>query len=238
MFIDEKPNPQEQQIAREQLQQIVHYAESAACRRVELLAYFGENFSIGSAPASGAVPRAPRGTTDADEASAETREGARAPQTEINCGACDNCLSPRETFDGTLAAQKFLSCVFRIREESGFGVGLNHVVEVLTGADTEKIRKWEHAQLSTFGIGKEHSRPEWAAIGRELIRLGFLRQTTEKFSVLEITNEGRAALKERRKVTLTKPVTAPETKIHHVGEIACDETLFERLRELRKKLAR
>jgi ATP-dependent DNA helicase RecQ len=116
-------------------------------------------------------------------------------------------------------------------------VGLNHVVEVLTGADTEKIRKWEHAQLSTFGIGKEHSRPEWAAIGRELIRLGFLRQTTEKFSVLEITNEGGAVLKERKKITLTKPVAAPETKTHHVGEIACDETLFERLRDLRKKLA-
>jgi ATP-dependent DNA helicase RecQ len=200
-FIDEKPNPQEQKIARKQLQQMVHYAECANCRRIELLAYFGEKFS-------------------ADD-----------------CGACDNCLSPRETFDGTLAAQKFLSCVYRIREKNGFGVGLNHVVEVLTGADTEKIRKWDHAQLSTFGIGKEHSRPEWAAIGRELIRLGLLRQTTEKFSVLEITNEGRAALKERRKVTLTKPVTAPETKVHHVGEIACDEALFERLRELRKRLA-
>jgi len=111
------------------------------------------------------------------------------------------------------------------------------VVEVLTGADTEKIRKWDHAQLSTFGIGKEHNRSEWAAIGRELVRLGFLRQTMEKFSVLEITNEGRAALKERKKVTLTKPVTAPETKTRHVGEITCDETLFERLRELRKRLA-
>src|SRR5471030_2446791 len=201
MFIDEKPNPQEQQIAREQLQQMVHYAECAGCRRAELLAYFGEEFSADG------------------------------------CGACDNCLSPRETFDGTLATQKFLSCVYRVRQKNGFGVGLNHVVEVLTGADTEKIRKWNHAQLSTFGIGKEHSRPEWAAIGRELIRLGFLRQTTEKFSVLEITNAGRAALKERKKVTLTKPVTAPESKVHHVGEIACDETLFERLRELRKKLA-
>ena len=237
MFIDEKPNPQEQQIAREQLQQMVHYAECASCRRSELLAYFGEEFSPGSAPAPGAVGRAPRRTADADEASAETREGARAPQAEINCGGCDNCLSPRATFDGTLIAQKFLSCVFRIREKNGFGVGLNHVVEVLTGADTEKIRKWDHAQLSTFGIGKEHSRPEWAAIGRELIRLGFLRQATEKFSVLELTNVGAAMLKQRTKVTLTKPVTAPEKKAHHVGEIACDETLFERLRELRKKLA-
>jgi ATP-dependent DNA helicase RecQ len=201
MFIDDKPNPQEQQIAREQLQQMVHYAECAGCRRSELLAYFGEEFSADG------------------------------------CGACDNCLSPRETFDGTLAAQKFLSCVYRIREKNGFGVGLNHVVEVLTGADTEKIRNWHHAQLSTYGIGKEHSRPEWAAIGRELIRLGFLRQTTEQYSVLELTNAGAAILKSRTKVSLTKPVTAPEKQMRHVGEIACDETLFERLRELRKKLA-
>ena len=136
-----------------------------------------------------------------------------------------------------MAAQKFLSCVYRIREKNGFGVGLNHVVEVLTGADTEKIRKWNHAQLSTYGIGREHNRSEWAAIGRELVRLGFLRQTSEKFSVLEIAGAGRAALKERKKITLTKPVTAPETKTHHVGEITCDEVLFERLRELRKRLA-
>ena len=200
-FIDEKPDPQEQKIAREQLQRMVHYAECAGCRRAELLAYFGEIFSVD------------------------------------DCGACDNCLSPRATFDGTIAAQKFLSCVYRIREKQHFGVGLNHVVEVLTGADTEKIRKWGHAQLSTYGIGREHGRPEWAAIGRELVRLGLLRQSTEKFSVLEITNEGRAALKERRKITLTKPVTAPETKVHHVGEITCDEALFERLRALRKTLA-
>ena len=200
-FIDEKSNPQEREIARKQLQQMVHYAECANCRRSELLAYFGEEF-----PAA-------------------------------DCGACDNCLSPRATFDGTLAAQKFLSCVFRIREMAGFGVGLNHIIEVLTGADTEKIRKWGHAELSTYGIGKEHSRPEWAAIGRELVRLGYLRQTTEKFSTLELTQAGAALLKARGKVTLTKPVTAPETKKHQVGEISCDEALFERLRELRKRLA-
>jgi ATP-dependent DNA helicase RecQ len=200
-FIDEKPNPEEQKIAREQLQQMVHYAECANCRRSELLAYFGETF-----PADG-------------------------------CGGCDNCLSPRATFDGTLAAQKFLSCVYRIREKNGFGVGLNHVVEVLTGAETEKIRKWDHTRLSTYGIGKEHSRPEWAAIGRELVRLGHLRQTAEKFSVLELTSAGAAILKQRTKVTLTKPVTAPEPKAHRAGEIACDEILFEKLRLLRKQLA-
>jgi ATP-dependent DNA helicase RecQ len=182
-----------------------------------LLAYFGETFG------SDALPHVPA-----------VRQASPA---EVNCGACDNCLSPRATFDGTLAAQKFLSCVYRIREKTRFGVGLNHVVEVLTGADTEKIRKWDHGQLSTYGIGKEHSRPEWAAIGRELVRLGFLRQTSEKFSVLELTNEGRAALKERRNITLTKPAVAPETKVHQAGEISCDEVLFERLRALRKTLA-
>ena len=200
-FIDEKTNPQEQQIARAQLQQMVHYAESAGCRRVELLRYFSETFE------------------------------------EENCGACDNCLFPRETFDGTVAAQKLLSCVFRIREKNRFGVGLNHVIEVLTGADTEKIRKWGDTQLSTYGIGKEHSRSQWAAIGRELIRLGYLRQTTEKFSVLELTNHGATFLKSRTKVTLTKPVVAAEVREHRVGEIACDEVLFERLRDLRKRLA-
>jgi ATP-dependent DNA helicase RecQ len=224
-FIDEKPDPKEQQIAREQLQKMVHYAECSGCRRRELLAYFGEKFG-GVSPESGrdALPRV----------QADRQVG---PTGDINCGACDNCLSPRATFDGTLAAQKFLSCVYRIRENTRFGVGLNHVVEVLTGADTEKIRKWNHEQLSTYGIGGEHSRPEWAAIGRELIRLGHLRQTSGKFSVLELTNDGLAALKQRRKVTLTKPVTAPESKVHRAGEIACDEVLFDRLRKLRKQLA-
>jgi ATP-dependent DNA helicase RecQ len=224
-FIDEKPDPKEQQIAREQLQKMVHYAECAGCRRRELLAYFGEEFG-GVSPESGrdALPRV---------------QGDRqvGPTESINCGACDNCLSPRATFDGTLAAQKFLSCVYRIRENTWFGVGLNHVIEVLTGADTEKVRKWNHEQLSTYGIGTEHSRPEWAAIGRELIRLGHLRQTSGKFSVLELTDDGLAALKQRRKVTLTKPVTAPEPKVHRAGEIACDEVLFDRLRKLRRQLA-
>ncbi len=202
-FIEEKPSEREQQLAREQLRQMVHYAECCQCRRSELLRYFSE-----------------------------THPGD-------NCGACDNCLSPRQTFDGTLAAQKFLSCVFRIREKSGFGTGLNHVVEVLTGANTEKIRRWGHAQLSTYNIGLEHSRTEWAAIGRELIRLGFLQQTTEKFSIVEITGDGLAALKTRKQIRLTQSEVVPDakTKTARFGEIVCDETLFARLRDLRKKLA-
>jgi ATP-dependent DNA helicase RecQ len=118
-------------------------------------------------------------------------------------------------------------------------VGVNHIIEVLTGADTEKVRKFGHHNLSTYNIGGEHTRAEWGAIGRELIRLGLLFQNTEKFSVVELTDEGMTALKSRRKITLTRPVTAPEPdkEKHRAGEIACDEALFEKLRALRKQLA-
>jgi ATP-dependent DNA helicase RecQ len=222
-FIDEKPNPEERAVARAQLEQMIHYAEVASCRREFLLGYFGERYG---APASG--------TAQGDDESQNAVPEAGAP----NCAGCDNCLSPRATWDGTVAAQKFLSCVYRIREKSGFGVGLNHIVEVLTGADTDKVRKFDHQSLSTYNIGGEHTRAEWGAIGRELIRLGLLFQNTEKFSVVEITNAGLAALKSRQKITLTKPVAAPEPKEkHRVGEIACDEALFEKLRALRKQLA-
>ncbi len=231
-FIDEKSDPQERRIAREQLQQMAHYAEGAGCRRVELLRYFGEEYSPRPFPGGGpgAAPAAPAAKADPSRCSLVAAE-------PVNCKACDNCLTPQATFDGTIAAQKFLACVYRIRERSRFGVGLNHVVEVLTGGDTEKIRRWGHDRLSTYGIGREHRRPDWAALGRELIRLGYLRQTAEKFSVLELTDAGLAVLKERRPVTLTKPATAPESNVQRVGEIICDKVLFEHLRELRKRLA-
>jgi ATP-dependent DNA helicase RecQ len=205
-FIDEKPDLHERNIARAQLEQMIHYAEAASCRRGFLLGYFGETL----AAADGGAP---------------------------NCAGCDNCLAPRATWDGTVAAQKFLSCVFRVREKSGFGVGLNHLVEVLTGAHTEKIRKFNHETLSTYNIGGEHTRGEWGAIGRELIRLGLLAQNAAKFNIIELTGEGAAALKSRRKITLTKPVQPTEPAKHRAGEIECDEALFEKLRALRKQLA-
>jgi ATP-dependent DNA helicase RecQ len=202
-FLDEITNEHEQQVARAQLRQIVHYAESAGCRRAELLAYFGEKFP-----------------TD-------------------NCGACDNCLEPRETYDGTVVAQKFLSCVYRIAQNSRFGVGLNHIIEVLTGADTDKIRRWGHDRLTTYGIGGELSRPQWAAVGRGLMRLGYVAVAEGEFATLELTAEGMNLLRTRTPVTLTKPMDLPKAKrvVRREGDIACDEILFERLRALRKKLA-
>ena len=202
-FLDEITNEHEQSVARAQLRQIVHYAESAGCRRAELLAYFGENFGAS------------------------------------NCGACDNCLEPRETYDGTIVAQKFLSCVYRIAQNSTFSVGLNHLTEVLTGADTDKIRRWGHDRLTTYGIGKDLSRSQWASTGRELMRLGYLAVAEGEFATLELTPEGRAVLRSRATVMLTKPMDLPKSRriVRREGDIACDEILFEHLRTLRKRLA-
>lgn len=221
-FIDEKSDPKERDIARAQLEQMLHYAEVATCRREFLLGYFGEKFG---APSTGSAR------------SCESVQRAGPVLGAPGCGGCDNCLAPRQTWDGTVAAQKFLSCVYRIREKSGFGVGLQHVVEVLCGADTEKIRKFRHQSLSTYNIGSEHSRAEWGAIGRELVREGFLLQNADRFNIIELTDRGRMALKSRQKITLTRPVAPTEPTKHRIGEIACDEALFEKLRGLRKQLA-
>ena len=200
-FIDEK-SESEARIARAQLQQMVHYAETRECRRVTLLRYFGEEY------------------------------------VKPSCDGCDNCLTPRETFDGTIPAQKFLSCVHRIHVKSGFGFGVNHIVDVLRGADTEAIRQRSHNELSTYGIGRELKREAWQAIGRELLRLGLIECAPGKFATLSLTPAGRDALRHRTPITLTKriEVVARDRKPRE-GAIECDEALFERLRFLRRKLA-
>jgi ATP-dependent DNA helicase RecQ len=200
-FIDEK-SESEARIAREQLRQMVHYAETRECRRSTLLRYFGED-----------RPNEP-------------------------CNGCDNCLNPPETFDGTVAAQKFLSCILRVQQKSGFAFGLNHIVEVLTGANTEPIRQRRHNELSTYGIGRELKRDAWQAIGRELLRLGLLEVAPGKFATVQVTSAGRAALRARSAVTLTKQPDKPEAKAKlRAGAIECDEVLFEELRRLRRTLA-
>ena len=199
-FIEEKSEA-EARIAREQLRQMVHFAEARECRRTTLLRYFGEE------------------------------------RPDEPCGGCDNCLTPRETFDGTIAAQKFLSCVARVHQKSGFGFGLNHIVEVLTGANTEAVRQRGHDQLSTYGIGTEMKREAWQAVGRELLRLGLLEAAPGKFATLSLSEKGLAALRERISITLTKPVDVAKKTKTRAGEIEADEKLFDALRGVRRRLA-
>jgi len=156
---------------------------------------------------------------------------------EENCGACDNCLSPRETYDATLPAQKFLSCLYRIRQSSGWSFGLNHAIEVLTGADTENVRKRGHDKLPTYGIGQELSSPEWKTLAGDLIRLGYARRSDDRYATVDISDEGLAALRERREIRLVRPTKSERGRRKVVEDIEFDEALFERLRALRKELA-
>src|SRR5256885_2997729 len=165
---------------------------------------------------------------------AETRDCRRATllkyfgeEFPVPCNGCDNCLEPRETFDGTVHAQKFLSCVYRIYQKHGFGFGLNHVVDVLAGAETEAIRQRGHNELSTYGICGDVNRSAWLAIGRELLRLGLIAAAPGKVATLQLTEAGRAALRGRKLITLTKPFdveTTKRSKKHRAGDLECDET--------------
>jgi len=214
-FIDEMSSDDERRIARAQLRTMVHYAECPGCRRAELLAYFGETYP--------------------DE----------------NCGACDNCLSPRDTYDGTIPAQKLLSTILRARQASRDGdvtFGLNHHIDVLLGHTTERTERWGHARLSTFGIGADVPPHEWAAIGRELMRLGYLVQSTDKFATIDVTDAGLDALRSRTSITLTRAKEAPSVPrksrrksstpaAAETDDLAPDDALFEKLRQLRRELA-
>jgi ATP-dependent DNA helicase RecQ len=223
-FIDEKPDPEERKMARAQLARMVGYAESLQCRRIHLLGYFGETYP----PARSATPT---GTYPEDE----TSPSGIHPS---GCGACDICLQTRQTWDATLPALKLLSCVYRIRERSGFPTGLQHVVAVLMGADTGKIRQFGHDQLSTYGIGKDHKREEWLHMGRELIRTGLLRQDPDRFNIVELTPAGRAALSTKTPIHLVQAPTPPIVSVpRQTGGIDCDERLFQKLRERRRQLA-
>ncbi len=157
------------------------------------------------------------------------------------CSNCDNCLSPPDRVDGTLGAQKFLSCVYRIRAHSGFSTGMNHVVDVLLGTTTEKVLERGHDALSTFGIGTEYTKAEWLALGGELLRRGYVEQEAEHRTLL-LTPEGLRALKEQLPVEFVKPRAVARGKKAGKGKAAAniasqDTDLFEALRRLRKGIA-
>jgi ATP-dependent DNA helicase RecQ len=158
-----------------------------------------------------------------------------------DCTGCDNCLNPRETIDGTVFAQKFLSCVHRVATSAGFGFGLNHNIQVLLGEKTEAIEKRGHERLSTFGIGREESRETWQWVSRELQRLGLVDVAPGKFATLTVTEAGMAALRQRTPVALIKPFEPARAKarrkVRARSQQPCDEKLFAELKTLRRGLA-
>ncbi len=121
------------------------------------------------------------------------------------CGNCDTCQAPPETFDGTIAAQKALSCVYRTDQQ----FGVNYLIDVLMGKTDERITRFHHDQISTFGIGKDRSKPEWQSIFRQLVAQNLLTVDITGHGSLKITPQGQAFLKEKKTLSLR----------HYVGKI-------------------
>jgi ATP-dependent DNA helicase RecQ len=115
------------------------------------------------------------------------------------CGNCDTCLEPAERFDGTELAQKALSCVYRTGER----FGAVHMIDVLRGGDSEKIRKFGHDRLSTYGIGKDLSAAEWRSVFRQLVAAGLLAPDIQHGG-LRLGPDCRAVLRGERRVELSR----------------------------------
>lgn len=152
------------------------------------------------------------------------------------CGNCDTCQIPPETWDATVAAQKALSCVFRTGQR--FGVG--YVIDVLLGKADERMQRFGHDKVSTFGIGEELSQKQWRSVYRQLISHGFLMVDVEQYGGLRLTDKARPLLKgelelQLRKERVQKRVSKKGSKASPVGVV--DAPLWDELRALRLKLA-
>ncbi len=155
------------------------------------------------------------------------------------CNNCDNCLNPQESRDVTVAAQKFLSCVFR----TGQRFGAAHIADVLVGEQTEKVVKFGHHNIPTFGVGGELRKPEWTALARKLLADGRVRRDDARHGGLVLTDTARAVLRGEEKVTM-RPLPKREKLVRQTKITAVEEPLtpeqrdrFEVLRAERRRLA-
>lgn len=157
---------------------------------------------------------------------------------EEDCGNCDVCLTPPEVFDGTEAAQKILSAVYR----TGQRFGAVHVIDVLLGKDTEKVRQHRHAGLSVYGIGRELDQQQWRSILRQLIVLGLLSVDTGGYGALKLNEKSRPLLRGeielplRRDLLVKRSTSKPKAAVPETVA-AADVDLWEALRTRRKELA-
>lgn len=152
-----------------------------------------------------------------------------------NCGNCDNCLNPKPIEDWTIEAQKFLSCVARVRER----FGMNYIIDVLRGSRSQRVLQNGHDRLSTYSIGKDRSAEEWKMLGRSLVHQGLVDETTDGYSILQLNNCSWEILRKQRTVAiavLPKP-TAPVLTETTTQDTETVEELLQRLQKLRKRLA-
>jgi ATP-dependent DNA helicase RecQ len=152
------------------------------------------------------------------------------------CGNCDVCLDPPDTFDGSVAAQKLLSCMYRTGERFGQA----HVISVLLGEFEERTERLGHDKLSTFGIGKEHDRNAWRSIVRQLVAHGLISVDVAGHGGLAISPKGRQFLREKPPLNLRISKRERESARRQARQAvpAADHGLFEKLRAKRLELAK
>jgi ATP-dependent DNA helicase RecQ len=193
----------EQRIGRQQLRQVLQFADTTECRRAVQLRYFGETFS--------------------------------GP-----CGACDNCCEPRSVEDWSEEARQFLSCIARLAQR-GQRYGAAYVIDILRGARTERVLSSGHDSLSVYGIGKARPVEEWRNLARALLHQGLIDEAQDGYSVLSLNERSRPVLRGELAVSIAriqKPRGRATAKPKSGARAApADQSLFGRLRSLRKQLA-
>jgi len=153
------------------------------------------------------------------------------------CGNCDICLDPPKRYDGLMDAQKALSCVYRVGQRFGLG----YIVEVLRGANNQRIREYGHDKLPIYGMGREQSNEHWISVVRQLIHLGLITQNIAMHSALQLTEAARPVLRGEMAMQLAVPrlqtlkIRGSNTQKTYGGNY--DRKLFAKLRKLRKSLA-
>ncbi len=200
-MIDESPAGEEfKQGLRGKLDALLGLAEATDCRRVRLLAYFGETYGEDAA----APGRPKQGTAPSGGSAAHEVASVGA-----TCQNCDNCLSPPDVWDGTDAARKLLSTIYRVQQMGGISYGTGHIMDILRGKATEKVLQRGHEHLSTFGIGAALSEAQLRGVLRQLIAIGAVAVDGSAFNTLQLTDASRAVLKGDVAVQLRQSVSTP-----------------------------
>ena len=173
---------------------------------------------IDESPAEESFKQVMRGKLDALLALAEATDCRRVrllsyfDEASEPCGNCDNCLNPPAVWDGTDAARKLLSTVFRAEQHSGFSFGSGHIMDIVRGKSTEKVSQYGHAKLSTFGIGANFSEVQLRGVLRQLIAMGALNVQGQVFNTLQLTEGSRAVLRGEISVLLRESVSQKAEK--------------------------
>lgn len=200
------------QLASQKLDAMLGLAETCDCRRVRLLAYFGQKIEP--------------------------------------CGKCDNCVNPPQLWDATIAAKKLISCIWRIQQMSQRSLGAAHVIDVLRGKSTERIRQLGHDQLTTWGIGKDLDDTQWRVVMRQLIARHVLWVDAEHYNVIRLGGLANDVLRGDMRIEVRRTLMNPpkkdvvakerrERRDELVAQLSSEgKRIFEALRQWRLETAK